>query len=194
MSTVQEDWWRREFGSQYVRRNRVDWARRVPFFQDVLEKTGAKSVLEVGANIGSNLKALRFIDKDLRLVGVEINQTALSEAADAGLEVYECSGSEVGRHFPHQFDLVATIGVLIHVSADHLSDMMDSIIGASRKYVLAVEYPAGQEEAITYRGHEDRLWRRPFGALYESKGLKLVEQWDAGSGFDSCMAWLMVKP
>jgi pseudaminic acid biosynthesis-associated methylase len=193
MSTVQEEFWKGSFGTSYVQRCRVDWARRVPFWQDILDRTEAKSALEIGCNIGSNLKALRFIDKDLRLVGVEINQTALSEAADAGLEVYECSGSEVGRHFPHQFDLTFSVGVLIHISADHLSEVMDAIIGASRKYVLAVEYPAGQEEAITYRGHEDRLWRRPFGKLYEAKGLKLIEEFDAGSGFDSCRAYLLSK-
>lgn len=193
MPTPQEEFWKGDFGTAYVSRNRLDFSRRVPFWTYVLEKTQAKSILEVGCNIGTNLKALRFVDRNLRLAGVEINHAALQEAADAGLEVYDCPAQEVGKAFPGQFDLVFTAGVLIHVGTDDLSEVMDNIIAASKKYVLAVEYPAASEQEITYRGHAERLWKRPFGKLYQAKGLKTVETSDAGDGFDACTSWLLQK-
>jgi pseudaminic acid biosynthesis-associated methylase len=193
MTTEQEQFWSGEFGSQYVGRNRVDWALRVPYWEDILLWTGARSVLEVGCNIGSNLKACRSVDRQIELTGVDVNQDALMEATLAGLNVHEMSGSSVGHRWPDGFDLVATVGVLIHVAPEHLSDMMDSIIMASRKYVLAVEYAAEAEEHIEYRGHTGKLWRRPFGELYQAKGLKLIETGDAGNGFDRCVYWLLTK-
>lgn len=193
MPTPQEEFWKGEFGKAYVSRNRVEWSKRVPFWTDVLDRTDAKSILEVGCNIGSNLKALRFVNRNLRLAGVEINQAALEEAADAGLEVYDCPAREVGIAFPGRFDLTFTAGVLIHIGPDDLSEVMDAIIAASSRYVLAVEYPAPAEQEINYRGHAERLWKRPFGRLYEAKGLKMVAAWDAGDGFDACTAWLMQK-
>jgi pseudaminic acid biosynthesis-associated methylase len=193
MTTQQEQFWQGSFGSEYVSRNRVDWALRVPFWEDILLWTGARSVLEVGCNIGSNLKACRSVDRQIELVGVDVNQDALMEATLAGLDVHEMSGSSVGHRWPDGFDLVATVGVLIHVAPEHLSDMMDSIIMASKRYVLAVEYAAETEEHIEYRGVSDRLWRRPFGDLYQAKGLKLIETGDAGNGFDRCHYWLLKK-
>jgi pseudaminic acid biosynthesis-associated methylase len=193
MTTEQEQFWIGEFGSAYVGRNKVEWALRVPFWEDILLWTGARSVLEVGCNIGSNLKAARSVDRQIDLVGVDVNPDALMEATLSGLNVHEMSGASVGHRWPDEFDLVATVGVLIHVAPEHLSDMMDSIVMASKRYVLAVEYAAETEEHIEYRGHTGKLWRRPFGDLYQAKGLKLIETGDAGNGFDRCVYWLLSK-
>jgi pseudaminic acid biosynthesis-associated methylase len=165
----------------------------VPFWDDIINWVDPKAVLEVGCNIGSNLKAIRSIDRNLQLVGVDVNVDAITEATLAGLNVYEMSALDVGRMWPETFDLTFTAGVLIHVAPEHLSDAMDAIIHSSRRYVLAVEYAADTEEHIEYRGHSGKLWRRPFGKLYEAKGLKLIEEKDAGNGFDRCTAWLLEK-
>jgi hypothetical protein len=46
---------------------------------------------------------------------------------------------------------------------------------------------------IEYRGEKDRLWKRPYGKLYEAMGLTLVKAGPA-EGFDRCDFWLLSKP
>ena len=48
----QQQFWAGEFGDEYVRRNQVDWRARIPFWREVIEMTGARSVHEVGCNCG----------------------------------------------------------------------------------------------------------------------------------------------
>jgi pseudaminic acid biosynthesis-associated methylase len=195
MLTEQEQFWRQDFGDDYVRRNRVDWRSRVPFWQDIIDRTKPRSVLEVGCGSGWNLRALRQVDPMLALWGAEINQTALQEAADAGLFVVDSSLFDLKTEWPEGgFDLVASVGVLIHVGPEDLSRAMDSIISVSNRYVLAVEYADETEVEVPYRGHQERLWRRPFGRLYEERGLTMVAEGEApADAFDRCSWWLLSK-
>lgn len=193
--TVQEDFWRGEFGASYTARNRVKWSQRVPFWQRTIESLPLwpHTILEVGCNAGWNLNAIRHCDPSIGLVGVDVCQTALNEAEKSGHEVYMMGADHIGA-LAETYDLVFTAGVLIHIPPEQISDVMDAIIAASNRHVLAIEYVAQTEEEIDYRGHAERLWRRPFGKLYEDKGLTLVETGDAGQGFDRCTYWMMVKP
>lgn len=193
--TEQEKFWSGPFGTEYTQRNRVDWHQRRSFWELMLEQTGAKSVLEVGCNAGWNLLALKSLDPLIQVVGVDVNRDALKEANLAGIDARELPAESVGRLWPGKFDLVFTAGVLIHVPPETLSDVMRAIIAASKHWVLAVEYPAATSEEIDYRGHSQRLWRRPFGGLYEDMGLVMVSHGDLGKGdgFDNCRFWLMRK-
>ena len=192
MPTPQEEFWAGDFGSAYTRRNRVNWHTRVPFWSDIIERTKARSAMEVGCNIGSNLLALREVDPMMALWGIDVNQAALSEAERSGLAVLQKPAAEV--HQCGRFDLVFSVGVLIHVPAEQLPEVMGAIVKASRRWVLAVEYAAEDEEPVVYRGHEGYLWRRPFGKLYEDMGLEMVDAFDApADAFDRCRAWLLRK-
>lgn len=186
------DLWSGEFGDAYLARNRVNWAARVPFWGSILGLTRASSVLEVGCNAGWNLRALRALDDSLELRGLDINEQALDEARAQGLWV--AAGNIVeGAGLPRS-DLVFTAGVLIHLAPDDLEAAMRAIVAASREYVVAVEYGADTEEMIRYRGH-DALWRRPFGALYEAMGLRIIGKGFVGKadGFDDCQWWCLRK-
>ena len=125
----------------------------------------------------------------VRAVGTDVNPHALEQAHTAGLEVYECLDF---RAVPGKFDLVFTAGVLIHIEPRHVNEVMAAIIDKSAKWVLAVEYESNYETEIEYRGQSGLCWKRPYGVMYESMGLKYREQW-APSGFDNCTAWLMSK-
>lgn len=183
----QEQFWAGEFGNEYTARNRVDWRQRIPFWKTMIDETGARSVYEFGCNAGWNLSAIRRAYPDVALEGNDINDYALRQAAAAGLNVGRRTGMEAA-------ELVFTAGVLIHISPENLQALMQSLANASTEWVLAIEYSAAQEEEVTYRGHAQRLWRRPYGKLYQDMGLEMVRHGPAGKGFDNCTYWLLRKP
>lgn len=186
---AQEQFWSGNFGDDYLKRCRVNWPARIPFWSDIIGKTWARSVYEFGCNAGWNLSAIRSIAPHAALYGNDINEQATYQAEMAGLEV---KNSSFIHHPDNSIELVFTAGVLIHIAPENLMTVMQSIVHASCDYVLAVEYAAIKEEEVNYRGHAERLWRRPYGALYEAMGLTLVEQGQA-AGFDDCAFWLMRK-
>lgn len=183
------EFWSGEFGDAYVDRCRVDWTKRKQFWRDVIPND-VESVLEVGCNAGWNLRAM---PEGLDCVGVDINEKALLEARDVGCNVYLMAAHAVAQLIP--FDLVFTAGVLIHVATQDLQKTMAAIIEASKRYVICVEYAHPQETEVTYRGHEGKLWKRPYGQLYEAMGLKLDGFGFVGEkdGFDNCAWWRYVK-
>ena len=76
--TEQEHFWANEFGDAYIDRNpeNFELGSRLALFAKILGRTSdVRSVIEFGANIGNNLKALASLlpkaDSDLRLVFVD---------------------------------------------------------------------------------------------------------------------------
>ena len=73
------------------------------------------------------------------------------------------------RHLPfadESFDMVATVGVLIHQSPTTVADAMREIARCARRYVLCAEYYADTLTEVDYRGQPGSLFKRDFGALY----------------------------
>lgn len=183
--------WSGEFGNEYVKRNQPNWRERLPFWEHIVEATGARRFLDVGCNAGFNLHALRQINPEFEMSGVDVNRSALEMAQAAGFDVQESSATKLVELFGQGCaDLVITSGVLIHVGPDELREVMEAIRDASAQYVIAIEYEASEPQEVNYRGHEGKLWRRPFGKLYEELGLSLVET-GVAQGFDQCHYWLM---
>ena len=188
------DLWAGGFGQAYTARNRVDWQKRVPFWNAIMTATGAETVLEVGCNAGWNLRAIREAAPAVTVAGIDVNPVAIAEAQADGLNAALLPATSLS--LSGEFDLALTAGVLIHIPPQDLGDVMDRIIQASRRYVLAVEYAADTETEVLYRGHSAALWKRPFGAMYEAKGLKMIDQGfvSKADGFDDCTYWLLEKP
>lgn len=183
---AQEQFWAGQFGDDYTKRNQVDWRARIPFWREIIEITGARSVHEFGCNAGWNLSAIRRAYPDVVLSGNDLNESALRQAEDAGHKVYRGSTAYCA-------ELVFTAGVLIHIGPEELASAMYQVIGASHRYVLAIEYEDEKEVEVEYRGHAARLWRRPYGSMYEAMGLSLVGKVHNPHGFDNCTAWLLEK-
>lgn len=197
MSETCEQWWAGSWGDEYLQRNRVNWRARCAFWDLILEKTQVRSVLEVGCNAGWNLMAIRAVDPSLKLRGVDVNEKALLEAKGEFLDVRCARALDVGAQWPGRFGLVFTAGVLIHVPPEDLPGTMQSIVQASNHFVVAVEYAADTCEEVEYRGHAGRLWKRPYGEIYEDMGLKIEAggELGEGDGFGAgCTYWLMRKP
>lgn len=185
--------WADKFGNEYHQRNRVNVDERMPFWESALQFTEARSALEVGCGPGWNLLAINKVSPGTDLYGVDVNANAVEEARQQGIEAQVSDALGIlGLHQPGSIDLVFTAGLLIHIAPDELEATMRAIAEVSAKYVLAVEYYAEQEEEVEYRGHSGKLWRRPFGKLYQALGLTLLSEGVAG-GFDQCSYWLLQK-
>lgn len=185
--------WAGDFGDDYTERNQVDWSLRVPLLQRMIDQTGAATFLDVGCNAGWNLLALRKISPDFMMSGIDVNHRALLQAASEGFDVVNCAAKDLPTMDDLQgADMVITSGVLIHVPPVELPDVMRAIVEATGRWVLCIEYDAPTEQMVEYRGHQHRLWRRPFGELYERLGMSVIET-GVAEGYVDCKYWLLEK-
>jgi pseudaminic acid biosynthesis-associated methylase len=163
--TPQEAFWAGEFGTAYMARNSGEQllASNLHFFSTALRAAGSiGSCLELGANIGTNLKALRLLYPGLTTKAVEINPQAARLLADAIGAANVRTGSIFDYAVNEAFDLVLLKGVLIHINPDMLPVTYDKIYQASRRLILFAEYYNPSPIAVAYRGHADRLFKRDF--------------------------------
>lgn len=177
--TPQEAFWAGEFGNDYINRNQ--WpqfvASNVAFFSKILQRTGAlNSIIELGANIGLNLAALRVLMPTCELTAVEINNAACEFLLARG-DVKVVNQSLLGFVAETPNELVFTKGVLIHIAPELLSRAYEVMYQCSRRYILVAEYYNPQPITISYRGHEDRLFKRDFAGelLDRYPDLRLVD-------------------
>lgn len=166
--------WSGEFGRDYIARNPVSKessGQAETAFRRMLETAGitreTKSVLEVGANVGINLSALRRILPDARIAAVEPNPTACEalRQSPSKIEVHEASAYKLPFE-DKSFDLVFTNGVLIHIPPDKLATAVSEICRVSKTFVLCSEYFSHKPEEIAYHGRQGLLWKRDFGSFY----------------------------
>lgn len=84
-STEQEAFWAGTFGDEYIERNQSQeyLAANLNFFSRALKQTGKpSSILEFGANIGMNLKAIKLLFPNFEASGIELNETAASQLSE----------------------------------------------------------------------------------------------------------------
>ncbi len=101
---------------------------------------------------------------------------------------------------PESFDLVFTLGVLIHIHPDRLLANMGKMLGYSKKYILFDEYFNRTPAKLEYQGQRDKLFKRDFGKLFiENFDVRLVDYgflWGHlydPAGFDDVTWWLFEK-
>lgn len=178
--TPQENFWAGRFGSEYIARNDSNQllASNLNFFTKALKQAGRiSSCLELGANVGMNLKALRLLYPDIKLNGVEIN----SDAAKSLRELISADNVYEGSIFEYpiscKVDLCLVKGVLIHINPEMLSAVYEKLYKASRRFILVCEYYNPSPAAIIYRGHTDRLFKRDFAGemLEKYSDLALID-------------------
>lgn len=199
MSTQLENW-SSDFGREYTNRNVIDWHARLPAFRTMLSGLNVTRVLEVGCNRGHNLLALsELLGGDGEIVGVEPNLYAVELARTSSSKVAVLRGNIFDLPFKAgSFDLVFTVGVLIHIPLESLQAAMLELARVSSRYLLAAEYFAEQETAISYRGSSDLLWKRDFLGHFQSclPKINLLRSgyWGPEDGFDRVHWWLFEQP
>jgi pseudaminic acid biosynthesis-associated methylase len=163
-STPQETFWAGDFGTAYIERNQSDalLAANISFFADVLESTGRiESCVELGANVGMNLRALKMLIPGLQARGVEINPDAATQLRILIGHENVTEGSLLDCAL-EPADLAFTKGVLIHLNPEVLPVAYDRLYAASKRFILVAEYYNPTPVSVLYRGHDDRLFKRDF--------------------------------
>ena len=178
--TEQEAFWAGEFGTGYIERNqgKALLAANLSFFSKVFKQVGKPdSILEFGANIGMNLKALKLLFPEVNLSGIEINKEAANELAKVIPLEDVFNGSILEYNAVAKFQISLIKGVLIHINPEVLPLVYKKLYDSSSKYILIAEYYNPSPVTINYRGNSDRLFKRDFaGEMLETySDLKLID-------------------
>ncbi len=161
----QELFWSSEFGDNYINRNisQSFLNSNINMFKDVLSKTDEiESILELGANVGMNLKAIKTILPDVTIDAVEINNEAAQKLEKSNLcrKVFQEPISTFNTK--EMYDLTFTKTVLIHLDEKDLKVAYEKLFERSKKYILIAEYYNPNPVTIEYRGHQNKLFKRDF--------------------------------
>ncbi|MBF0590193.1 MAG: methyltransferase domain-containing protein [Magnetococcales bacterium] len=205
-NTEQLDFWRGEFGSTYTERNAADaWQlqARVRLWSRIMRAMDGRSpqsILEVGANLGNNLRALSTMCS-ATFHALEPNPTARERLVDdqvvAPERVLDGFASEIPLD-DGAVELAFTSGVLIHIHPDDLAASCGEIYRVSSRYIVCIEYFSDKPEVIPYRGHTDKLFKRDFGGFWmdQHPDLQLLDYgfaWKRMTGLDNLTWWVFEK-
>jgi len=204
---VSIDAWKGEFGDDYLKRNRAtektvsNAARAFTEILSHVKDSPPASILEVGANIGINLRALAEIT-DADLYAVEPNANAREQLVADKVVSQDRLFDAVATKLPlddEAVDFVFTSGVLIHVPPEDLETVYGEIHRVTACYILSVEYFSPRPVSIPYRGHEGLLFKRDFGGMCLDlfPDLEPVANgffWRRTTGLDDINWWLFRKP
>lgn len=179
--TSQEEFWANNFGDEYIERNKDEniLAANINLFSRIIKRTEKlDSIIEFGANIGLNLKAINVLCLNIQDVSaVEIN----AEAAKVCKEntdlknLYEQSIFDFKTDYQRDFVLIK--GVLIHLNPDYLNLAYNILYETSKKYICIAEYYNPTPVEVMYRGHKGKLFKRDFAGemLDKYNDLKLID-------------------
>ena len=196
-----EAMWAGEFGDAYVERNADAHTGREAFWRERVETLGIASALEIGCNVGGNLRWLATLLGNESVAGVDVNARALEVAREhiPGANLRLTSGREL-PFADAAFDLVFTVGVLIHQSQADLPSVIDEMVRCSGRYVLCAEYYAETLEEVPYRGQEGALFKQDYGARIQERhpDLQLLDRTFLGASddtsWDDVTVWTFAKP
>jgi pseudaminic acid biosynthesis-associated methylase len=192
-----EGLWGGTFGDDYVDRNAGAYESRRDFWEQIVARTSPARVLEVGCNVAGNLRWLGDLVPG-GAYGIDVNRKALAvvHADFPDLNVMWALAREVPFR-DRWFDLVFTMGVLIHQPDDTLPDVMTEIVRCSSRWVLCGEYFADEPTEVSYRGVEGALFKRDYGRLFADRfpELELVDRGFLGkdAGWDDVTWWLFER-
>jgi pseudaminic acid biosynthesis-associated methylase len=190
--------WSGEFGDAYTERNTAAGDERRRFWRATLEEFPVARVLEVGCNLGANLRWIASEGASGAICGVDVNLLALGRLHRAVPTARPVGAAALGLPFADRaFDMVFTVGVLIHQPPAALPAVMTEIVRCSRRFVMCGEYYAPEPTEVAYRGQTGALFKRDFGGLYRQlfPGLALRKQQflSKAEGWDDVTFWMFEK-
>lgn len=177
--TPQEQFWYTKFGDEYSKRVVGDRIvlNNISLFSRALRATGKlNSAVELGCNIGLNLRALNQINPEMTLTGYEINGFAAEEAANLNIATIRQGTIIEPITDDNKYDLALSKTVLIHINPDELPSVYSNLYSLSKRFIMIVEYYNPTPVVVSYRGNEDKLFKRDFaGEMIDKYKMKLVD-------------------
>lgn len=174
MNTEQTEFWNGEFGAQYTDRSvyspqeldqlymELYGVPRSEMNREFLSDLHINSVLEVGCNVGNQLRVLQQMGFS-QLNGLELQHYAVEKSKQVTKQINIIQGSAFDVPFRDQwFDLVYTSGVLIHISPADIHRVLDEMYRTSKKYIWGFEYFQEEYVEVDYRGNSNKLWKGNF--------------------------------
>ena len=162
--THQIGFWAGNEGDLYIDRNVSGdlHAANLKFFSDIFGRIGQvpSSVLELGANVGMNFKAISALAPEAALTGVEVNKVAVQQLRESGFNAIQSSIEDFDTQ--DRFDLVFTKGVLIHLNPESLASTYAKLHSFSKRWILIGEYYSPRPVGVEYRGQPNLLFKRDF--------------------------------
>jgi pseudaminic acid biosynthesis-associated methylase len=204
MLTSQEDFWKNKIAGDYTRENAsFDMELGVLAWEKILskiDKLEISSYLDCGSNIGRNISFLKAMLPSAAANIIELAKEPFEKCLNNFQIEESFLGSIRNAKFDKTFDLVFTMGVLIHVSPDSLLETMGQMYEMSSRYIVIGEYFNRTPVMINYRGTDDKLFKRDFGKLFVENfdceildyGFLWGHEFDP-AGFDDITFWLFEK-
>lgn len=198
----QEKFWSEQYSDEYIKKNsKFNTELGLEGWNKMLSQTNnIQNLLECGCNIGRNINFLNIILPKVEKSVIEISSQALEIALKNNKIKNSFNGPIVDAKFEEKFDLVFTMGVLIHIHPNDLIKNMTKIFDLSKNYILIGEYFNRTPVSIKYQGEDDRLFKNDFGKIFQTNfNLKLVDYgflWGYiydSAGFDDFTWWLFKK-
>jgi len=198
----QELFWKNEYAKSYINKNQeFDIKKGTEAWIKMLSQAeGVTSILECGCNIGRNISFLEQVLPAAEKSIIEISDQAFRVVTRKHKLKNAFHGTILDSEFKENFDLVFTMGVLIHIHPNNLKENMEKIFQHSKKFILLGEYFNRTPLSIEYQGQKDRLFKRDFGKFFlESFNVSLVDYgflWGHvydQAGFDDITWWLFAK-
>jgi pseudaminic acid biosynthesis-associated methylase len=198
-ATRLENLWAGDFGDAYIARNAVLDERRATFWRSILASAPIRNVLEIGCGQGGNLRPLSQVLEPGDVWGIDVNRVAIERARQNAPGTNAVHS--IARSLPFRdgwFDLVFTMGVLIHQPEESLDGVMSEIVRCARRFVLWGEYRSDHTEEVPYRGATGALFKRDYGAIYGSRFPDLSVRGEGflgpETGFDRVTWQILEKP
>jgi pseudaminic acid biosynthesis-associated methylase len=203
-NSQQEKFWATTYANDYIKKNsEFDHKLGSEAWEYMLQKIQGKvkNYLECGCNVGRNITQLQLAFPEAKPSIIEISRAAFNFVTAHHEFTNAYNGSILNSNFEKEsFDLVFTMGVLIHINPDQLLEHMAKMYGYSKKYILIGEYFNRTPMSIEYQGEKEKLFKRDFGKLFiENFDVKLVDYgflWGHiydKAGFDDVTWWLFEK-
>ena len=196
--------WSNDFGNDYIKRNPIKedlLVSRVDMWNYLLKKMDKDNIfnfLEVGCNLGYNLRALKKIE-NFNLFAAEPNKIARDKIISDGIlmrdNIIETSAQNL-TFSTSSMDIALTYGVLIHIGDKNLIPSMRQIHRVSKRYIITIEYFSDKPTEIEYG--DVLLKKRDYGSIWldNFSNISLVEYgffWKRITGLDNVHWWIFEK-
>lgn len=137
-----------------------------------LEGKEFDSVLEIGAQWGENLFALREKFPDKKLVGIDIDRETTEGAIKiTGLDLRYGDAFEMNFE-KDEFDVVFTYALFCMIPPERVRFLLTEIIRIAKKYIILIEFETKSKIGITKGNRTGANWVE----LFKDNGLKATRE------------------